>query len=108
MGTPTEMVNSGVLMVSRHPVVRNPGSVESSGQSAVRFFVGASRIALQGLGVAVLMGVVFGLLVGVGGLLLGVGVDQRLAIGGASGWLSGLIAMIFVFLQLRRERNARH
>lgn len=105
MGTSTEMVNDGVLMGLRHPVVKNPRSVESSMQSAVRFFVGASRLALQGLGVAVLMGIVFGLLIGVGGLLLGVEADQRLVIGGASGWLSGLIAMIFVFLQLRRERN---
>lgn len=108
MGALAKMVNSGVLMGSRFSVARSGDGSVSATQSVVRFFVGASRLALRGLGMAVLMGVVFGLLIGIGGLLLGVESEQQIIMGGLSGWISSFIAMMYIVLHVRRERTAGH
>lgn len=80
----------------------------SAYQSVVRFIVGASGLALRGLGVAVVMGVVFGLLIGVGGFVMGVEAERLVMFGGFSGWVSGFIAMMFVFTQIRRNHHSGH
>lgn len=85
-----------------------PSQIELIFHSMVRFFAGASRLVLQGLGVAVLMGVIFGLVIGVGGSLLGVEMEHLYVAGGLSGWVSSFIAMMFIFQQLRRKRNLGH
>lgn len=108
MGALAKMVNSGVLMGSRLSVARSGDGSESATQSVVRFFVGASGLVLRGLGVAVLMGVVFGLLIGIGGLWLGVESEQQIIMGGLSGWISSFIAMMYIVLHVRRERTTGH
>lgn len=108
MGALAKMVNGGVLMGSRLSVARGEDGSESATQSVVRFFVGASGLVLRGLGVAVLMGVVFGLLIGIGGLWLGVESEQQIIMGGLSGWISSFIAMMYIVLHVRREQNAGH
>lgn len=95
-------------MGSRHTAIGSVDKVESARGPVTRFFVGASRLVLHGLVVAVLMGVVFGLLIGVGGTLLGIETERLYVAGGLSGWVSSFIAMMFIFLQLRRERSAGH
>ena len=107
-GTLAKMVNSGVLMGSRLSVARSGDGSESATQSVVRFFVGASGLVLRGLGVAVLMGVVFGLLIGIGGLWLGVESEQQIIMGGLSGWISSFIAIMYIVLHVRRQRTAGH
>ena len=108
MGTLAKMVNSGVLMGSRLSVARGGDGSESATQSVARFFVGASGLVLRGLGIAVPMGVVFGLLIGIGGLWLGVEREQQIIMGGLSGWISSFIAMMYIVLHVRRERTAGH
>lgn len=76
--------------------------------SVVHFVVGASKLALRGLVVAVAMGVLFGLLIGVGGMLMGVETQRLYVIGGFSGWISSFVAMMFVFSQMRRNWQSRH
>jgi hypothetical protein len=68
----------------------------------------ASRLALKGLAAAVVMGVVFGLVIGIGGTALGVETERLSVIGGFSGWISGSLAMVFVFVQMRRTRHSGH
>lgn len=74
----------------------------------VHVIVKSSRLALRGLAAAVAMGVVFGLVIGIGGAVLGVETERLYVIGGLSGWVSGFLAMLFVFAQMRRTRQSDH
>lgn len=95
-------------MRSRIVVTDNTKSASSMFRSIARFVAAASGLALKGLGVAVAMGVIFGLVIGVGGAVMGVETARLYMIGGFSGWISSLVAMIFVFSQLRRNRHSGH
>lgn len=80
--------------------------IERSALQAARLFVtAASRLFLRGFAVAVLMGVIFGILIGVGGLLLGVETARLVNMGLTSGWVSGFIAMVFVFSGMRGAKH---
>lgn len=95
-------------MRSRIVVTDNTKSASSVFRSIARFVAAASGLALKGLGVAVAMGVIFGLVIGVGGAMMGVETERLVMIGWFSGWVSGLTAMMFVFSQMRRRRHSGH
>lgn len=94
------------LIVPRNVTARDAGAVGSARRSAMQVAATASKLALQGLLVASLMGILFGLLIGFGGAMLGVETQRLTVIGGLSGWISGLVAMLFVFAQMRRNHRA--
>ena len=75
-------------------------------RSIAHFVAAASGLALKGLVVAVAMGVIFGLVIGIGGTVMGVEPARLYLIGGFSGWVSSLVAMMFVFTQMRRNRHS--
>ena len=89
-------------------VAGNTKSVYSMCRSIAHFVGAASGLALKGLAVAVAMGVIFGLIIGVGGAVMGVEPERLYMIGGFSGWVSSFIAMMFIFSQMRRNRHSGH
>ena len=91
-------------MGSQKLTTRSAGIERSALQAAGLFVAAASRLFLRGFAVAVLMGVIFGILIGVGGLLLGVETARLVNMGLISGWVSGFIAMVFVLYGARFDK----
>lgn len=67
---------------------------------------GATRFAWRGLITAMAMGVLFGLIIGVGGQMAGIDQDQLYILAGASGWISGLVAMLVAFASFFRKAGS--
>lgn len=94
-----------MVMGSQKPTITS-ARMESSAFHGVRqFVIAASKLALRGLIVAIIMGVIFGLLIGFGGTLLGVETERLYIIGGMSGWVSSFIAILFVLSEARRGKH---
>lgn len=73
----------------------------------VKTLVDTAKLAAYGLGIAILMGVFFGLTIGLGGAFLRIETAKLLTLGAMSGWASGFVAMVCVLLRLKRQVNAR-
>jgi predicted transporter len=69
----------------------------------LKTLVDTAKLAAYGLGIAILMGVFFGLTIGLGGAFLGIETSRLLTLGAMSGWASGFVAMVCVFLRLKRR-----
>ena len=105
MGPGVNVVNVGVEMGSRKAKSRERGHRTGFFRSVKNFILGASRSAFLGLGVAIGMGVVFGLAIGIGGAMLNIEPERLYVYGGMSGWVSGLVAMLYVFIRVWRQRH---
>ncbi len=92
-------------MSSQKLTTTGAGMDRSAFQAARQFATVAARLVFRGLLVAVVMGVIFGLLIGVGGLVLGVEVERLRQVGFLSGGVSSFIAMVFVFAEVRRGKH---
>jgi len=68
-----------------------------------------TRSVVKGVTVSIILGVVFGLAIGIGGTIYGADQSTQLVVGAASGYVSGVIAMVYVIVagikEARRMSN---